>query len=188
MKPRNTVPGAPRRTDGKLYSRLLPAWLALLLGAVCLVAAGCGGESDAASGEGKSALLPVPARSALPVRDGQFEFILAKTEIEIPRIGGPTSGDEAEGQFAVVHVQVTNTSDTRSVFDYSHQELLDDNGAAYTPHLKATMALNGEFRHEYGPGASTTLQLAFDIAEDATPAALVLHGVDGSPGARVELS
>ncbi|WP_067861022.1 DUF4352 domain-containing protein [Nocardia shimofusensis] len=187
MKPRNTVPGALRRTDGRLSARLLPTWIVLVLGAVCLLSAGCGGDSSAGS-ERKATQIPVPARSTLPVRDGQFEFIVASIESGIPTIGGPSSGRDADGQFAVVHVQVTNTGDTRSVFDYSYQELLDDKDATYAPDLVGNMSLNGEFRHEYGPGAATTIQLAFDITEDATPATLVLRSSEGSPGARIDLS
>ncbi|WP_083883701.1 DUF4352 domain-containing protein [Nocardia higoensis] len=187
MKPRNTVPGALRRTDGRLFPRLVPTWIVLVLSAVCLFGAGCGSDSNAAS-QGKPTQIPVPARSSLPISDGQFEFILARTEIGVGKIGGPTSGREPDGQFAVVHVQVTNTGATRSVFDYSYQELVDDKGATYAPDLVGNMSLNGEFRHEYNPGAATTLQLAFDIPADATPATLVMHATESSPGARIALS
>lgn len=187
MKPRNTAPGTLRRTDGGLSSRLAPTWIVLLLSAACLLSAGCGSDSSAAS-EGKATQIPVPARSALPIRDGQFEFIVASIESGISTIGGPSSGRDADGQFAVVHVQVTNTGDTRSVFDYSYQELLDDKGVTYAPDLVGNMSLNGEFRHEYNPDAATTIQLAFDIPEDATPATLVMRASEGSPGVRIDLS
>lgn len=186
MKPRNRVPGALRRTDSGLSTRIAPTWIVLLLSALCLLSTGCGSDSGAA--EGETTYLQVPTRSTQPIRDGQFEFILSAVETGITRLGGPTSGRDADGKFTVVRVQVTNTGDTRSVFDYSFQQLLDDTAATRQADLVGSMVLNGEFRHEYAPGVATTVQLAFDLPADATPTALVMHAFEGSPGARIALS
>jgi len=187
MKPRNRVPGALRKTDSRISARIVPTWIALLLSAVCLLSAGCGSDASGTS-EGETKRLQVPARSTQPVRDGQFEFILSVIETDIPRLGGPTYGRDADGKFTVLHIQVTNTGGARNVFDYSFQQLLDDQNTAHAPDLVGCMALNSEFRHEYAPGAATTLQLAFDIPADSTPATLVVHASEGSPGARLALS
>ncbi|SLH98430.1 Mpr protein [Mycobacteroides abscessus subsp. abscessus] len=91
-------------------------------------------------------------------------------EFGATHLGGPVTGADATGRFAVARVEVTNTGDEPVTFDYAHQQLIDSRGAAHTPDLPGSMSLNGEFRHDYNPGVGTTLQLAFDLPADTTPA------------------
>ncbi|MBF6292213.1 DUF4352 domain-containing protein [Nocardia farcinica] len=157
----------------------------IALTAICLWGTGCGGT--ATGGDSGPEELPIPARSTLPVRDGALEFVVTRVEFGATHLGGPVTGADATGRFAVARVEVTNTGDEPVTFDYAHQQLIDSRGAAHTPDLPGSMSLNGEFRHDYNPGVGTTLQLAFDLPADTTPATLVLRAAPASPGAAIAL-
>ncbi|HLS45959.1 MAG TPA: DUF4352 domain-containing protein [Ornithinicoccus sp.] len=122
-----------------------------------------------------------------PVRDGKFEFVVTEVETGLATIGESFTEEEAQGQFVVIHLKVTNVGDqAQTVFD-SAQLLIDDQGREHQTSSAAIWLDEGLWLDDINPGNSMEGVLVYDIPKDAVPATLELHDSMFSGGVTVSL-
>lgn len=121
-----------------------------------------------------------PADAGTSVRDGQFEFQITKVEQGATHVGGPgILGDDAQGEFVVVHVHVKNIGDQEATFTASNQKMVDTQGREFKG--------QGEmFGHKLNPGFSDEQEVAFDVPPGTTPKKFELHDSSLSGGVTVK--
>lgn len=124
-----------------------------------------------------------------PVRDGKFEFTVTGVEPGVARVGDDMFGQDAQGQFLLVHVTVTNIGDEAQYFDGSSQKLTDTQGRTHSADTGAAIYLGDaqSFLNQINPGNSVQGTVVFDVPADAAPASVALHDSPFSGGVEVTL-
>ncbi|MDT0166472.1 DUF4352 domain-containing protein [Actinotalea sp. AC32] len=123
-----------------------------------------------------------------PVRDGKFEFTVTQVETGVTRVGSDMLGEEAQGQFVLVHLTVTNIGDEAQYFDGSSQDLQDTQGRTHSADTAAAIYLDGEsFLNQINPGNTVEGVVVFDVPADAQLATITLHDSMFSGGVEVAL-
>jgi hypothetical protein len=134
---------------------------------------------------------PAEARAGIgtPVRDGKFEFTVTGVEPGVARVGDDMFGQDAQGQFMLVHVTVTNIGDKAQYFDGSSQKLTDAQGRTHSADTGAAIYLGDaqSFLNQINPGNSVQGTVVFDVPADAAPASVELHDSPFSGGVEVAL-
>jgi hypothetical protein len=168
---------------------------------VVVVASALGGRGDDAPPASPAASAPAgdapaeesPASAAAgigtPVRDGKFEFTVTGVEPGVARIGDDMFGQDAQGQFLLVHVTVTNIGEEAQYFDGSSQKLTDAQGRTHSADTGAAIYLGDaqSFLNQINPGNSVQGTVVFDVPADAAPASVELHDSPFSGGVEVTL-
>ncbi len=180
-------------------------WIVGGIVAVFVVASMAGGEDDNPSGSANSdnparvvdapAAAPVKdntpaAMNTPPVRDGKFEFVVTGVESGLASLGdNPFLAEEAQGQFVIVTMTVTNISDAPKGLSPSDQKLIDAQGREFGPDTSAALNLDTDvaFWDEINPGNTVTMPVVFDMPAGAVPDAIELHDSMFSGGATVSL-
>lgn len=124
-----------------------------------------------------------------PVRDGKFEFVVTGVELGVARVGDDLFGQDAQGQFALVRMTVTNIGDEAQYFDGSNQDLVDTLERTHSAATSAALYLDDSesFLNQINPGNAVEGTVVFDIPTDATPARIELHDSAWSGGVTVTL-
>ncbi|KOU24405.1 DUF4352 domain-containing protein [Streptomyces sp. WM6368] len=191
-----SVPERPpdRRRGWFGRHRLLTVLLAAVAGVVVLGVLGSLG--------GKGSVAPPPAATAkavtdsgrMPgvgeaVRDGKFEFTVTRLQAGVGNVGGEY-GQDAQGQFFLVHMTVKNIGDKAQTFDGSDQELIDRNGSKYSADTAAGIYLDGSesFLEQINPGNVVDGVVVFDVPKGADPVRIELHDSMFSGGTTVDLT
>jgi len=161
------------------------------------------GATDGGAGDsGADAVVePVPAEepaveeATVPgvgtaVRDGKFEFTVTSVETGVATVGDEYLNQQAQGQFVLVHVTVTNIGDAAQMFDGSSQKLVDTAGREHSADSSAAIYLgdSNSFLTDINPGNSVQGTVVFDIPADAVPATISLHDSFFSGGVEVALA
>lgn len=130
---------------------------------------------------------PVSPGIGTPVADGVFEFVVTGVEPGVARIGDEVLGVEAQGQFVLVRVTVTNVGDGAQIFDASSQTLLDAQGRTHSADSGSAVYLPdaNSFLTSVNPGNTVDGIVVFDIPSDATPVSVELHDSPFSGGVTV---
>lgn len=212
------VPGAPtpppsepptRKRSWFARHKVLTTLGVLVLAVVAIASATSGGSdapdapapaaggSTAGSGTGDTAApaddaAPADAQPAgvgTPVRDGKFEFTVTGIEPGVARIGDDMLGQDAQGQFVLVHLTVTNIGEEAQYFDGSSQKAFDAQGRELSADGSAAVYLGdaNSFLNQINPGNSVTGTVVFDIPADAALTRLELHDSPFSGGVEVAL-
>ena len=123
------------------------------------------------------------------VRDGKFEFTVTAIEPGVARVGDDMLGEDAQGQFVLVHLTVTNIGDEAQYFTGSSQKLIDTAGRTHSADDSAAIYLGDaqSLLNQINPGNSVQGTVVFDVPADATPAQLELHDSPFSGGVTVTL-
>jgi len=123
------------------------------------------------------------------VRDGKFAFVLTDMESGLSTIGRESSmfSEKAEGEFVIVHVDVTNISKQPQYYSSLNQVLVDDQGREFTNDSSAEFSLDGddEGDGDLNPGITRSTRVVFDVPIGTVPVALEVHDSMFSNGARV---
>lgn len=124
-----------------------------------------------------------------PVRDGKFEFTVTKIEAGVPRIGDQHFGEEAQGQFVLVHLTVENIGDGSQFFDGGNVTGYDPQGREFSADTGAAIYLDdsNSFLNEINPGNAVDGVVVFDVPEDVELHRLELHDSLFSGGVEVAL-
>ena len=114
-----------------------------------------------------------------PARDGKFEFVVSNVECGVDQVGEEFLNEEAQGQFCLVTMSVTNIGDEAQLFDASSQKGLTNTGATVDANSSASLYANegGEsFLEDINPGNTISdVIVVYDIAPDQTLEAVELH-------------
>lgn len=125
-----------------------------------------------------------------PVRDGKFEFVVNGVETGISTLGdNPYLAKEAQGQFVIVTMTVSNISDQPKSLSPSDQKLVDEQGRTFGPDTSAALNLDSDVPiwDQINPGNTVTMPVVFDMPVDAVPTAIELHDSMFSNGVTVSL-
>ncbi|MBM7458150.1 DUF4352 domain-containing protein [Rhodococcus coprophilus] len=126
----------------------------------------------------------------MPVRDGKFEFVVTGVEAGLTSLGdNPFLAEDAQGQFVIVTMTVSNIADEPKGLSPSNQKLIDAQGRSFSPDTAAALNLDSDvtFWDEINPGNTVTMPLVFDMPVDAVPSAIELHDSMFSGGVTVSL-
>ena len=148
-----------------------------------------GTAADPAPAAEESAAEPAAPGIGTPARDGKFEFTVTSVESGVARVGDDVFGKDAQGQFTLVHVTVTNIGDKAQYFDGSSQKLVDAQGRTHSADGSAAIYLGDaeSFLNQINPGNTVQGTVVFDIPADATPVSLELHDSPFSGGVTVSV-
>ncbi|MFD9477377.1 DUF4352 domain-containing protein [Streptomyces nojiriensis] len=164
--------------------------LAVTAGLVVLGIVGSLGGEEATVPPGK-AVSESGRRPGLgePVRDGKFEFTVTKLQPGVGNVGG-AYGQNAQGQFFLVHMTVKNIGDRAQTFDGADQKLIDRNGSKYSADTAAALHLDGSesFLQQINPGNVVDGIVVFDVPKAADPVRIELHDSLFSRGTAVDLT
>jgi len=124
-----------------------------------------------------------------PVRDGQFEFTVTNIETGIASVGDDFLGQQAQGQFVLVHLTVTNIGDEARYFDGSSQTLVDSLGRKHSADTGAAIYLDdsNSFVNQINPGNTVDGVVVFDVPVDIAFDHIELHDSMFSGGVSVSL-
>ncbi|TDE95063.1 DUF4352 domain-containing protein [Occultella glacieicola] len=135
-----------------------------------------------------------PAVEAAPgigtaVRDGKFEFVVTGIEAGVSEVGSEYFNEQAQGQFVLVHLTVTNIGEAPQYFSDSDQQMFDAAGREFAANSAAGIWIEGNdtFFTEINPGNTVEGTIVFDIPADAVPTTLELHDSFLSGGVEVAL-
>jgi hypothetical protein len=108
------------------------------------------------------------------VTEGTLEYELL--DVEFPdSVDSFGQREEADGQFVVVTLNVSNSSDAAVDYPGWEQQLIDDQGRTHDT-SEAGLFLEDSFSYDtINPGLSEEGVLAFDIPADSEATALLLH-------------
>ncbi|TYQ10798.1 UNVERIFIED_ORG: uncharacterized protein DUF4352 [Gordonia westfalica J30] len=126
-----------------------------------------------------------------PVRDGKFEFVVKNVEAGLSSVGdNQFLTEEAQGQFVIVTMTVSNTSKEPKSFSPSDQKLFDTEGRSFEPDTSAQISLGaGDIPvwDNINPGNTVEVKVVYDMPTDAKPASIELHDSMFSDGVKVNL-
>ncbi|MFD3591668.1 DUF4352 domain-containing protein [Nocardia sp. NPDC058640] len=150
-----------------------------------------GADGPAAPGApAPTAAPPADDEGGATVRDGKFEFTVTGVDPPIQVVGdNPYMQKTAQGEYILVHLTVTNTSNKPQSYWADNQELIDDKDRQFANDAVAGMYANDEsvWGSDINPGNKIQVVVVFDVPVGTTPAALELHDSAFSNGARVSL-
>lgn len=130
-----------------------------------------------------------PAGIGTPVRDGKFEFTVTQVETGVKRVGNDVLGQDAQGQFVLLHLTVANIGTEAQYFDGSSQKLYDAAGRTFSADSTAAIYLDASnsLLNQINPGNTVQGIVVFDVPADATLTTVELHDSMFSGGVTVAL-
>lgn len=118
--------------------------------------------------------------------DGPLEFSVNAVEVTTTVASADFPVDKtAEGEYVVVHLTVTNTSDEPTTFLGTFQKLLAG-GQVYSIDDEATFYANGALV-DLNPGDQAEVGLVYDVPPGTDPDAIELHADPLGPGVEASL-
>jgi hypothetical protein len=174
----------PQVLAWKGFPRLVAAVLSVL--AVC--AAGGVGVAIATRGPDAPGAAPAPPGLGDPVRDGRFEFVVDDVSCGHPKVGRGLLSIDANGQFCLVELQVTNIGTESQAFADSFQKALGPDDVEYGANTGAGLVANAGGASVWNivnPGITVTGTIVYDIPAGATITGLRLHDSPFSGGVTV---
>ncbi|MEV0684572.1 DUF4352 domain-containing protein [Nocardia sp. NPDC050378] len=191
--PQHTNPGAPqqpyypqppkkRKVWPWVLGGFLLAVLALFGGCVALI----GGAANEVAKSEQARSVAAPAGTE--VRDGKFAFTVTQVDPPVRTVGdNPYLQKTAQGEFVLVHIEVTNVGDVAQQYFGANQKLIDAQGREFANDTSAEINVNDELVTEINPGNKISMVLVFDVPTGTDPAAVEFHDSAFSNGARVAL-
>lgn len=120
-----------------------------------------------------------PARPGVgdPVRDGKLEFVVLGVSCGVHQVAWALFTQQADGQFCVVDVSVTNTGTDQVIFPGAGQYVYTADDLRVRSASAANIVANqGHLDLWFIDGSATiTVKLVFDIPAEATLATIELH-------------
>jgi hypothetical protein len=177
----------PRRRRGRTFAFV--AGLALLGCCVAGVTASVVGDA-LRQGQAGSTAPPLPGIGEA-VRDGQFEFVVTSVECGHSQLASGILRAQAQGQFCVVELRVTNVGREGRHFGDGLQKAFGPDGAQYTADTNAGVVVNGDgsaIWNVINPGNRVDAAVVFDVPSAATITTVELHDSALSGGVRVSLA
>lgn len=183
-------PQPPRKSRTGLWIVLgVFAFFILLCGGCAGLVATSADDAESPSSSVAAGSAPDEGDALAPagseVRDGKFAFVVTQVEPPVKTVGGDYLSKTAQGEFVLVHIDVTNTSDQPQSYFGSNQKLIDAQGREFTNDTEAEIYLNDDVYTDINPGNKFSVILAFDVPLGTDPTALEFHDSMFSGGVRV---
>lgn len=187
-------PQEPKKKKGKLKWVLII--LAVLVLIIAISSAGGGSDDSESASSGTTTSQPEETEQQAgmgePVRDGKFEFVVNDVQAGVTTIGPEMIAEQAQGQYIIVNMTVTNIGDEAQSYSSSNAKLFDAQGREFSSDswassLVADTTASGIY-DEINPGNSAQVAVVFDVPVDAQPATLKLQDSMFSGGVEVALN
>lgn len=120
-------------------------------------------------------------------QDGNFTFVVNSFECGAQTIGSDFMEEEAQGQFCLAEVSVSNHGDEAQSLSASDQYLYDDQERRFSSDFSYAMAIDTPIFEQINPGNSLDGTIVFDVPEDANIEFVELHDSPFSGGVLVDL-
>jgi len=135
-----------------------------------------------------AAATPAVAPAGSAVRDGKFEFrVLGMTRAaQAGDLSNQFEIIDAQGEFIIVTMSVTNIGEEARSFSATNQKLIDSAGRVYSANSGADLWMN-KGTGEINPGNHIQVTSAFDVPPGTVPAELEVHDSMFSGGVKVHL-
>ncbi len=173
------APASPRARPRRRWYRRKRVLIPLVAVILLLIGASTRDQAPAASA----------ARVGEAVRDGKFSFVVNSVTCGQAAIGNEVLNQQAQGQFCLVDLSVTNVGSEGQTLHTGSQHLYDATGNEYRSEGGAGFylqdALGGWI--EINPGNALTGTLVYDIPPTVDPARIELHDSPFSRGVSVGL-
>jgi uncharacterized protein DUF4352 len=175
-------------------------------GVALVVALGCAGNSasDSAAGEEpaaaatatskttKGAAKPDSGTAGLnqPARDGDFQFTVTGLKCGVNHVGSDLIGQDAQGQYCLVSIQIKNIDKKAHTFSDSEQKAYDAKKVEYSVDSTAALYANSNSQvlfEQINPGNTVKGKLVFDVPDGTKLTSLELHDSLFSGGVKVNL-
>ncbi|MEV6773311.1 DUF4352 domain-containing protein [Nocardia sp. NPDC051030] len=123
------------------------------------------------------------------VRDGKFAFVVTQVDPPVDTVGtNEFTSKQAQGEYVLVHINVSNISNAAQTYFGDDQKLIDDQGRLYSNDVVAESNLNTDILlTQINPGNKISVTIAFDVPKGTVPTAIEFHDSAFSGGARVAL-
>ncbi|WP_370890282.1 DUF4352 domain-containing protein [Janibacter sp. GXQ6167] len=147
--------------------------------------------ADKTAAKKTQAAKPKAAGPALgdTVRDGKFEFVVTEVKSGVDSVGGTYLNEQAQGQFVLISISVTNVGDESQTLYDGAQKLTDDKGRTFESNSYAAIVMedNDVWMTKINPGNTVTGTLVYDMPKGAKPVTIDLHDSMFSGGVEVSL-
>ncbi|WP_330232900.1 DUF4352 domain-containing protein [Nocardia sp. NBC_00508] len=150
-------------------------------------------QQSAAAGAPAPAAPKAPPKSNIApvgsaVRDGKFEFVVTAVDPPVRTVGdNQFLSTTAQGEYLLIHVDVSNIGNEARGYFGSNQTLIDDQGRKFTNDTRAEINVNERLSADINPGNKISVTIVFDVPPGTVPAALELHDSMFSGGVKVAL-
>jgi hypothetical protein len=154
------------------------------------------GDSPAAvNGPAKRSSAPLTATAKAPglgdpVRDGKFEFVVARVDCSRSTVGLEHLKRTAAGKYCLISLSIRNIDDRPRLFLGRLQTVSDGAGTEFSNDELAGLLANREtqtFLRKIGPGSKASGKIVFDVPKGTTLTTMDLHDSYFSGGVRVAL-
>ena len=152
---------------------------------------GTGPDGGTAAAAASTATVPAQPGFGDPVRDGQFEFVVASLSCGHAELVNGILRAQAQGQFCVLELSVTNIGVEARHFAGGLQKACGPDGDQYAADTHAGAVAKGSGAAVWNvinPGNAGQAKIVFDIPVDATITAVQLYDSMLSGGARVTIA
>jgi Domain of unknown function (DUF4352) len=124
-----------------------------------------------------------------PAADGDFSFVVSGVDCSLTEVGNEYFGTQAQGQFCVVDVAVTNIGNEAGTFFGDNAKLMNAEGQEFSADTEAAIYLDDSdsLLEEINPGNTLNSKVVFDVPAGTTPATIELHDSAFSGGVTVAL-
>jgi hypothetical protein len=124
-----------------------------------------------------------------PAADGKFNFVVNGVDCSATQLGNEYVGTQAQGQFCIVDVMITNIGDKAQSFFGDNAKLFNAQGQEFSADSEAAIYLedSASLYEEINPGNTLNSKVVFDVPTGTTPTAIELHDSMFSGGVTVNL-
>jgi len=125
-----------------------------------------------------------------PARDGDFQFTVTGLKCGVSHVGTDLIGQDAQGQYCLVSIQIKNIGKKAQTFSDSEQKAYNAKKVEYSVDSAAALYANSTSQvlfEQINPGNTVKGKLVFDVPEGTKLTSLELHDSMFSDGVKVNL-
>jgi hypothetical protein len=150
-----------------------------------------GGNAAAPAVDTPAAEAPAPDTPGIgePAADGKFNFVVNGVDCSATEIGNEFLSQQAQGQFCIVDLTVTNIGDRAQSFFGDNATLFNAQGQQFSADGEAAIYLedSSSLYEEINPGNTLASKVVFDVPAGTVPTSIELHDSAFSGGVTVNL-
>ncbi|PWW23523.1 uncharacterized protein DUF4352 [Geodermatophilus normandii] len=147
------------------------------------------GDNGAASADSGDATEASAVGIGQPAADGDFQFVVNGVDCSQTELGDEYLSTQAQGQFCIVDVTVSNIGSEAQGFFGENATLLNAEGQEFSADSEAAFYLqdSSSLYEEINPGNTLNSKVVFDVPAGMTPSGIELHDSAFSGGVTVAL-
>ncbi|SNS42412.1 protein of unknown function [Geodermatophilus saharensis] len=150
---------------------------------------GSAAPADEPATSGESAADEASVGIGQPALDGDFQFVVNGVDCSQTSIGSEYLNEQAQGQFCIVDLAVTNIGSEAQSFLGDNAKLFNAEGQEFSADTEAAFYLpeSSSLYEEINPGNTLASKVVFDVPAGMVPSSIELHDSMFSGGVTVAL-